>query len=184
VTAVRVCSGCGELDPVREGGLAWPHDWSCRACGRATSLQDGIPLTAPSLADTIIGFHPDRFAVLARIVLRDLRSAVRGPASAARLRSLSDVNRSFIDAICRGLGVTKVSHSPSTYSPLRRLSLLVNALTSFSNRPLIYIFQLGLMVMLVSIASGILLMYKRLTGAVGVPAGRRSSCRSGFSAAR
>jgi SAM-dependent methyltransferase len=67
VTAARVCPGCGELDPVREGGPAWPHDWSCRACGQATSLQDGIPLTAPSLADTITGFHPDRFAVLARI---------------------------------------------------------------------------------------------------------------------
>jgi len=67
VTAARVCPGCGELDPVRDGAPAWPLDWSCRACGQATGVQDGIPLTAPSLADTITGFHPDRFALLARI---------------------------------------------------------------------------------------------------------------------
>jgi putative glycosyltransferase len=69
----------------------------------------------------------------------------------------------------RPIGVRKESHAPTTYSPLRRLAMLVNALTSFSNRPLIYIFQLGLIVMLLSMAAGIVLMYKRLTGAVGVP---------------
>jgi putative glycosyltransferase len=69
----------------------------------------------------------------------------------------------------RPLNVRKESRTPSTYSPLRRLSMLVNALTSFSNRPLIYIFQLGLGVMLLSMAAAIVLMYKRLTGAVGVP---------------
>jgi putative glycosyltransferase len=69
----------------------------------------------------------------------------------------------------RPIGVRKESHAPTTYSPLRRLSMLVNALTSFSNRPLIYIFQLGLIVMLLSMAAGVFLMYKRLTGAVGVP---------------
>lgn len=69
----------------------------------------------------------------------------------------------------RPLTVTKQSRSPSTYSARRRLSMLVDALTSFSNRPLIYIFQLGLAVVSLSIAAGVFLMYKRLTGEVGVP---------------
>ena len=69
----------------------------------------------------------------------------------------------------RPLTVTKESRSPSTYSPLRRLSVLVNALTSFSNRPLIYIFELGIAVVLLSIAAALFLMYRRLTGTVGVP---------------
>lgn len=69
----------------------------------------------------------------------------------------------------RPVPVTKVSRSPSTYSALRRLSVLINALTSFSNRPLIYIFQLGFVVVLLSIAAGVFLMYRRLTGTIGVP---------------
>jgi putative glycosyltransferase len=69
----------------------------------------------------------------------------------------------------RPLPVTKVSRSPTTYSALRRLSVLVNALTSFSNRPLIYIFQLGFAVVLLSIAAALFLMYRRVTGTIGVP---------------
>jgi putative glycosyltransferase len=69
----------------------------------------------------------------------------------------------------RPLTVTKESRSPSTYSALHRAAVLVNALTSFSNRPLIYIFQLGLIVMAVSIAAGVILTYKHLTGGIGVP---------------
>jgi putative glycosyltransferase len=69
----------------------------------------------------------------------------------------------------RPLTVTKASRSSSTYSPLRRLSVLVNALTSFSNRPLIFIFELGVTVILLSIGAGLFLMYRRLTGTVGVP---------------
>jgi putative glycosyltransferase len=69
----------------------------------------------------------------------------------------------------RPLTVTKESRTASTYSPLERLSVLVNALTSFSNRPLIYIFELGVAVVLLSIAAALFLMYRRLTGTVGVP---------------
>ena len=69
----------------------------------------------------------------------------------------------------RPLTVTKESRTSSTYSPLERLSVLVNALTSFSNRPLIYIFELGVAVVLLSIAAALFLMYRRVTGTVGVP---------------
>jgi putative glycosyltransferase len=69
----------------------------------------------------------------------------------------------------RPLTVAKESRSPSTYGVLGRLSTLVNALTSFSNRPLIYIFQLGIAVVGLSIVAAIVLTYRRLTGGVGVP---------------
>ena len=47
--------------------------------------------------------------------------------------------------------------------------MFVNAITSFSNRPLIYIFQIGMAVMLLSIVAGGLLLQQRLSGRVGVP---------------
>src|SRR6185436_716726 len=43
----------------------------------------------------------------------------------------------------RAVTVTKQSRSASSYSVRRRISVFVNAITSFSNRPLLYIFQLG-----------------------------------------
>jgi putative glycosyltransferase len=47
--------------------------------------------------------------------------------------------------------------------------VFVNALTSFSNRPLIYIFQIGITVMLLSAAAGAVLLYRSVTGRIGVP---------------
>ena len=51
----------------------------------------------------------------------------------------------------------------------RRISAFVTAITSFSNRPLLYIFQLGVAVILLSMIAGIVLMYESMTGDVGVP---------------
>jgi putative glycosyltransferase len=62
-----------------------------------------------------------------------------------------------------------VRRGASTYSVRRRISVLVQALTSFSNRPLLYIFQLGSLVMLVSLAAGAWLMYETVRGHIGVP---------------
>jgi len=47
------------------GGLMWPLDWNCESCGYAAPIQDGIPLTAPALADTADGFDPADFVFLA-----------------------------------------------------------------------------------------------------------------------
>lgn len=69
----------------------------------------------------------------------------------------------------RPLVVTKSTRRGSSYSLRRRISVFVNAVTSFSNRPLLYIFQLGFAVMLLSIAAGAVLLYKSLSGGVGVP---------------
>ena len=65
--------------------------------------------------------------------------------------------------------VAKTARAGSSYTLRRRISLLVNAITSFSNRPLIYIFYLGIVVMLVTaIAAGILLV-RALNREIGVP---------------
>ncbi len=46
----------------------------------------------------------------------------------------------------RGLEVRKGSQSETTYTLKRKVSLLINAITSFSSKPLIYIFYIGLLI--------------------------------------
>jgi putative glycosyltransferase len=65
--------------------------------------------------------------------------------------------------------VRKHGRAGSSYTTRKRISVLVNAVTSFSNRPLLYIFQLGVGVMLLSVAAGVVLLYKSVTGGIGVP---------------
>jgi putative glycosyltransferase len=69
----------------------------------------------------------------------------------------------------RAQTVRKGSRGQSSYDVRRRISVFVNAITSFSNRPLIYIFQIGVGVMALSILSGTVLFYKSITGGIGVP---------------
>jgi putative glycosyltransferase len=65
--------------------------------------------------------------------------------------------------------IEKSSRGDSTYSIRKRVSVFVNAITSFSNRPLIFIFQIGMAVMGLSIAAGLFLLYKSMTAGIGVP---------------
>jgi putative glycosyltransferase len=67
------------------------------------------------------------------------------------------------------LAVTKRSRRETSYTFRRRLSVFVNAITAFSNRPLIYIFQIGIGVMLLSLVAGAVLLYHYLRGGIGVP---------------
>ena len=69
----------------------------------------------------------------------------------------------------RPLTVRKRSRSESSYTFRKRISVFVNAITSFSNRPLLYIFQLGVAVMLLSMLAGVILLHQSLTGRIGVP---------------
>jgi putative glycosyltransferase len=69
----------------------------------------------------------------------------------------------------RPLAVRKGSRPDSAYSTRKRLSVFANAITSFSNRPLVYIFQIGMAVMALSIAAGVVLLYMSLNGRIGVP---------------
>jgi putative glycosyltransferase len=70
----------------------------------------------------------------------------------------------------RPVTIVKKNNRRSSYSVRRRLSVLINAITSFSNRPLIYIFQIGMFVIALSLAAGMFLLYRGLTrGSTGVP---------------
>lgn len=69
----------------------------------------------------------------------------------------------------RPLALMKGTRGDTSYPLRRRISAFVIAITSFSNRPLLYIFQLGVGVILLSMLAGVILLYQRLTGRVGVP---------------
>jgi len=69
----------------------------------------------------------------------------------------------------RAVIVDKGTRGDTSYGLRRRISAFVTAITSFSNRPLLYIFQVGVAVILLSMVAGVVLMYQSLTGHVGVP---------------
>ena len=58
--------------------------------------------------------------------------------------------------------VKKASKGSSTYTLRRKLSLFVNAITSFSNKPLIYIFYLGCIISFISGLAGCYLVFRKL----------------------
>lgn len=59
------------------------------------------------------------------------------------------------------LVVKKGSNGSSTYTLRRKISLFVNAITSFSNKPLIYVFYLGCIISLIAGAAGFYLILKK-----------------------
>jgi putative glycosyltransferase len=69
----------------------------------------------------------------------------------------------------RPIAVQKGSRPTSSYTTRKRISVFANAITSFSNRPLIYIFQIGMTVMALSVVAAVVLLYMRLNGQIGVP---------------
>jgi putative glycosyltransferase len=69
----------------------------------------------------------------------------------------------------RPLDIVKGSRDDSSYTLRRRISVLVNAVTSFSNRPLIYIFNIGIAIMALSIAQAGWLVWRSLNRGIGVP---------------
>jgi len=67
------------------------------------------------------------------------------------------------------IGVRKNGRRESTYTIGHRVAVFVNALTSFSSRPLVYIFYLGCVIMFASGIYGAVLIWRALRGEVGVP---------------
>ena len=65
--------------------------------------------------------------------------------------------------------VRKLSRGGTTYSTRKRISVLVNSVTSFSNRPLIYIFYLGCAIMALAGMAGLYLVFRALALGSGVP---------------
>jgi len=60
------------------------------------------------------------------------------------------------------LGVDKRSKGETSYNVARKLSLLVNAITSFSNKPLIFMFYTGLLICGGAAAASLWLIHRRL----------------------
>jgi putative glycosyltransferase len=65
--------------------------------------------------------------------------------------------------------VHKGQRSGTTYTIAHRISVFVNAVTSYSNKPLVYIFYLGCIIMSVSALYGAVLVWRATHGEVGVP---------------
>jgi putative glycosyltransferase len=65
--------------------------------------------------------------------------------------------------------VAKGQRDSHAYRQRQRVSVLVNALTAFSNRPLIYIFYAGCALMAMSGAAGLYLIWLALRHGIGVP---------------
>jgi putative glycosyltransferase len=60
------------------------------------------------------------------------------------------------------LVVKKYSKGESTYNFFRKLSIAINSITSFSNKPLIFIFYLGAVISLISAIAVIVLIIRRV----------------------
>src|SRR5262245_57877483 len=58
--------------------------------------------------------------------------------------------------------VTKHSRSRSSYTLRRRIGILVNAITGFSDRPLVFIFYLGCAIVLLAATAALVLVVRRL----------------------
>jgi putative glycosyltransferase len=59
------------------------------------------------------------------------------------------------------LTIEKKSKGYSSYTLKRRLALMMNAISSFSSKPLIYLISLGSIVSLISIVSGLVLLFRK-----------------------
>ena len=61
-----------------------------------------------------------------------------------------------------GIAVDKVSRGPSTYSVLHRWRMLIESVTSFSERPLVAIFYLGIIISVLSVVVGLTLLVRKV----------------------
>jgi putative glycosyltransferase len=56
----------------------------------------------------------------------------------------------------------KQREGPSSYTPMKRLRLMVNAVSSFSSQPLIWLFNAGVVITLLSFASAVYLVMRKI----------------------
>ena len=67
------------------------------------------------------------------------------------------------------LPITKHGKHDTTYTLFKKIALTVNAITSFSNKPLVYIFYLGVIILLLSTFYIFQILFKKLFLHVSVP---------------
>ena len=68
----------------------------------------------------------------------------------------------------KSIVVQKGSHSPSTYKLSKKIAYFINSITSFSNKPLYFIFLLGSFISGASLIVTLSLIYKKLISNVNV----------------
>ncbi len=56
----------------------------------------------------------------------------------------------------------KQRHGQSTYTLLKRLQLMINAVSSFSSKPLVWLFNIGLIITLLSFSYAFFLVFRKL----------------------
>jgi SAM-dependent methyltransferase len=98
--ASRVCPVCHHADPLGDSEAAWPRDWVCPSCGRAVVVREGIVLTAPGLADTISGFNPGDFDVIAQAELTHFWFVARRRLLVALAAAYAPGARRFVELGC------------------------------------------------------------------------------------
>ena len=119
MSAARVCPACGRADAIADGSLAWPPDWSCGSCGYTAPLQEGIPLTAPSIADSADGFDAAAFDFLARVELDHFWFVARRRLIVALTRKYAIAARSFLEVGC---GSGNVINAVAASRPWNRIA--------------------------------------------------------------
>jgi SAM-dependent methyltransferase len=98
--ATRLCPVCHHADPLRDAEATWPRDWVCPSCGHAVIVREGIVLTAPALADTVSGFDPGDFDVLARAELTHFWFVARRRLLVALAAAYAPDARRFVELGC------------------------------------------------------------------------------------
>jgi SAM-dependent methyltransferase len=116
--AARVCPACGRVDPIAKGSRVWPIDWSCGACGHVVQVREGIPLTAPSIADSHDGFDAAAFEFLARVEPDHFWFAARRRLIIALTRQYAPDARSFLEVGC---GSGNVINGVAALRPWQRI---------------------------------------------------------------
>ena len=67
------------------------------------------------------------------------------------------------------IAVTKHSRSKTTYSLRRKIAVLVNSVTSFSSRPLVFIFYLGVAIGALRVGGALYLVIRRVFFGILLP---------------
>ena len=85
----------------------WPAGWVCRACGKAVEDRNGIPMFAPELADTISGFDPQLFEMLAGVEADHFWFVARNKLIVGLVRKFFPNARRFLEIGCGNGAVLK-----------------------------------------------------------------------------
>jgi SAM-dependent methyltransferase/predicted RNA-binding Zn-ribbon protein involved in translation (DUF1610 family) len=96
----RLCPKCGSAARLGKDNRTWPLDWTCASCSYRAPNQNGIVLTAPTLADTISGFDPADFDFLAKAELEHFWFSARRKLIVALVRKYAPNASSFLEIGC------------------------------------------------------------------------------------